>query len=146
MSAYARPTSLDEALELLAGEGAAPLGGGTDLAGQVDRGIRVPGLLVDLQDVGLDTIEPRQTVSRSAPRSPSATLQPPRARGLRRGRHGRRERRLTAVTGGRHRGWQPLPAHPLLVLPRARAHLLARRWGHLLRTARRPSQAQPPAG
>ncbi len=59
MTAYARPSSLDEALELLARDGAAPLGGGTDLAGQVDRGIRTPGLLVDLQDTGLDAIDAR---------------------------------------------------------------------------------------
>ena len=40
MSEYARAWSLDEALALLAEPGAAPLAGGTDLAGQVDRGIR----------------------------------------------------------------------------------------------------------
>jgi CO/xanthine dehydrogenase FAD-binding subunit len=57
VSAYARPTSLDEALELLAAEGAVPFGGGTDLAGQVDRGIREPSTLVDLRDAGLATIE-----------------------------------------------------------------------------------------
>ena len=33
MSAYARPASLDEALELLGEQGAAPLAGGTDLGG-----------------------------------------------------------------------------------------------------------------
>ena len=60
MSAYARPTSLDETLELLAAEGAVPLGGGTDLAGQVDRGIREPSTLVDLRDAGLATIEPER--------------------------------------------------------------------------------------
>ena len=59
MSAYARPASLDEALELLGEDGAAPLAGGTDLAGQIDRGIRTPGLLVDLRDAGLGTIEER---------------------------------------------------------------------------------------
>jgi xanthine dehydrogenase YagS FAD-binding subunit len=59
VSTYARPASLDEALELLARPGAAVLAGGTDLAGQVDRGIRAPGLLVDLQDTGLDTIDAR---------------------------------------------------------------------------------------
>ncbi len=58
MSAYARPTSVDEALELLIGEGAAVLAGGTDLAGQIDRGITAPSLLVDLQDAGLGGIEP----------------------------------------------------------------------------------------
>ena len=57
MSAYARPASLDEALGLLAEDGAAPLGGGTDLAGQVDRGIRTPAVLVDLREAGLGTIE-----------------------------------------------------------------------------------------
>jgi xanthine dehydrogenase YagS FAD-binding subunit len=57
VSAYVRPASLDEALELLADDGAAPHGGGTDLAGQVDRGIRVPTLLVDLRDAGLGGLE-----------------------------------------------------------------------------------------
>jgi xanthine dehydrogenase YagS FAD-binding subunit len=57
MSTYARPAGLDEALALLAGGGAAPLGGGTDLAGQVDRGIREPSLLVDLRDAGLGAID-----------------------------------------------------------------------------------------
>lgn len=57
MTTYARPKSLDEALELLAEDGAAPMGGGTDLAGQVDRGIRTPTALVDLGASGLDTIE-----------------------------------------------------------------------------------------
>jgi xanthine dehydrogenase YagS FAD-binding subunit len=53
---YARPGTLDEALDLLADEGAAPLAGGTDLAGQIDRGVREPHLLVDLQSLGLDGI------------------------------------------------------------------------------------------
>jgi len=57
MSEYARPASLDEALSLLSGDGAVPMGGGTDLAGQVDRGIRAPILLVDLRHAGLDGIE-----------------------------------------------------------------------------------------
>ncbi|MDH4345658.1 MAG: FAD binding domain-containing protein, partial [Thermoleophilia bacterium] len=56
MTVYARPRSLEEALEVLARDGAVPLGGGTDLAGQVDRGIRSPEVLVDLQAVGLDGI------------------------------------------------------------------------------------------
>ena len=56
MSGYARPASLDEALKLLSGDGAVPMGGGTDLAGQVDRGIRAPSLLVDLRDAGLGEI------------------------------------------------------------------------------------------
>jgi CO/xanthine dehydrogenase FAD-binding subunit len=57
MSVYARPASVDEALELLEQDGAAVLAGGTDLAGQIDRGIRAPALLVDLQDAGLGGIE-----------------------------------------------------------------------------------------
>ena len=57
-STYARPTSVEEALELLGQEGAAVLAGGTDLAGQIDRGIRSPELLVDLQAAGLGGIEP----------------------------------------------------------------------------------------
>jgi xanthine dehydrogenase YagS FAD-binding subunit len=56
MTVYARPSSVDEALELLARDGAAVLAGGTDLAGQIDHGIREPALLVDLQDVGLGGI------------------------------------------------------------------------------------------
>ena len=56
MSGYVRPASLDEALKLVAGEGAVPMGGGTDLAGQVDRGIRAPTVLVDLRDAGLREI------------------------------------------------------------------------------------------
>jgi len=55
-TAYARPASVDEALALLTQEGAAVLAGGTDLAGQIDRGIRTPALLVDLQDVGLGEV------------------------------------------------------------------------------------------
>lgn len=57
MSTYARPGTVDEALELLARDGAAVLAGGTDLAGQIDRGITEPALLVDLQDAGLGGIE-----------------------------------------------------------------------------------------
>jgi xanthine dehydrogenase YagS FAD-binding subunit len=56
MTAYARPGSLEQAIDLLAEPGAAPLGGGTDIAGQVDRGIRAPALLVDVQAAGLGEI------------------------------------------------------------------------------------------
>ena len=56
MTGYARPASVDEALELLTRDGAAVLAGGTDLAGQIDRGISRPALLVDLQDAGLGGI------------------------------------------------------------------------------------------
>ena len=58
MTLYARPTSVDEALELLTLDGATVLAGGTDLAGQIDRSITAPSLLVDLQDAGLGGIEP----------------------------------------------------------------------------------------
>ena len=58
MTEYARPGSFAEALELLARPGAAALAGGTDLAGQIDRGIRAPSLLVDLQAAGLGGIRP----------------------------------------------------------------------------------------
>ena len=61
MSGYARPAGLDEALALLAADGAVPFGGGTDLAGQVDRGIRAPAMLVDLRDAGLAAIAPDGT-------------------------------------------------------------------------------------
>jgi xanthine dehydrogenase YagS FAD-binding subunit len=57
MTTYARPATLDEALELLTEPGAAPAGGGTDLAGQIDRSIRTPAVIVDLQAAGLDGIE-----------------------------------------------------------------------------------------
>jgi xanthine dehydrogenase YagS FAD-binding subunit len=57
VSGYARPATIEDALELLAAGGAAPLAGGTDLAGQVDRGIRAPDLLVDLQALGLGGVE-----------------------------------------------------------------------------------------
>jgi xanthine dehydrogenase YagS FAD-binding subunit len=59
MTSYARPGSLDEALALLGRDGAAALGGGTDLAGQLDRGRREAEVLVDLQRVGLDGISAR---------------------------------------------------------------------------------------
>ncbi|HEU0337070.1 MAG TPA: FAD binding domain-containing protein [Gaiellaceae bacterium] len=59
MTAYARPSTVEDALELLADPAAVPLGGGTDLAGQVDRGIRAPSLLVDLQALGLAGIAER---------------------------------------------------------------------------------------
>jgi len=56
MTSYAKPASVDEALALLADDGATAMGGATDLAGQIDRGIRTPGLLVDLRAAGLGEI------------------------------------------------------------------------------------------
>lgn len=50
---YARPGSLEEALELLARPGSKPMAGGTDVAGQLDRNLDSPFLLVDLQAAGL---------------------------------------------------------------------------------------------
>ena len=64
MSTYARPESLDDALALLVDDAAAALGGGTDLAGQTDRGIRTPTVLVDLRDAGLGAIDEREGVLR----------------------------------------------------------------------------------
>jgi xanthine dehydrogenase YagS FAD-binding subunit len=58
MTSYARPGSLDEALGLLEADRAAVLAGGTDLTGQVDRGIREVDLLVDLQAAGLGGVGP----------------------------------------------------------------------------------------
>jgi len=55
---YERPGTLGEAFELLGRPGALPMAGGTDLAGQIDRGIVEPSLVVDLQGLGLDAIEP----------------------------------------------------------------------------------------
>lgn len=55
-ASYARPASVEETLELLERNGAAALAGGTDLAGQIDRRISSPSLLVDLQDAGLGGI------------------------------------------------------------------------------------------
>jgi xanthine dehydrogenase YagS FAD-binding subunit len=53
---YARPTQIGEALHLLAQPGARPMAGGTDLAGQLDRGLTSPSVVVDLQELGLDAI------------------------------------------------------------------------------------------
>jgi CO/xanthine dehydrogenase FAD-binding subunit len=53
---YARPREVREAIELLARPGARALAGGTDLAGQLDRGLAAPELLVDLQGLGLGEI------------------------------------------------------------------------------------------
>jgi xanthine dehydrogenase YagS FAD-binding subunit len=57
VTSYARPGTLPDALRLLEQPGAAAVGGGTDLAGQIDRGITSPALLVDLQATGIDRIE-----------------------------------------------------------------------------------------
>jgi xanthine dehydrogenase YagS FAD-binding subunit len=56
-AAYARPETVAEAVELLARPGALPMLGGTDLIGQLDRGIVAPELLVDMRRAGLDALE-----------------------------------------------------------------------------------------
>jgi xanthine dehydrogenase YagS FAD-binding subunit len=61
---YARPGNLGEALHLLAQPGARPLGGGTDLAGQLDRGLTSAATIVDLQSLGLDDISASATGAR----------------------------------------------------------------------------------
>jgi len=48
---YTRPHTIDEALEVLAGEGACPLAGGTDLLIQIRNGKRDPRVLVDLKGI-----------------------------------------------------------------------------------------------
>ena len=52
--AYHRPATLDEALELLTGPDTEPLGGGTVLNGLPEE---TPAEVVDLQALGLDTVE-----------------------------------------------------------------------------------------
>jgi CO/xanthine dehydrogenase FAD-binding subunit len=54
---YERPAAIDDALALLAEPGARAQGGGTDLAGQIDRGLADVDTLVDLQAAGLGAIE-----------------------------------------------------------------------------------------
>ncbi len=61
---YARPGNLGEALHLLAQPGARPLGGGTDLAGQLDRGLTSAATIVDLQALGLGAISASATGAR----------------------------------------------------------------------------------
>jgi CO/xanthine dehydrogenase FAD-binding subunit len=56
VSDYARPASVDEALALLETANARPVGGGTDMAGQIDRGLSAPAVLVDLQALPLRAI------------------------------------------------------------------------------------------
>jgi xanthine dehydrogenase YagS FAD-binding subunit len=53
---YARPTTVEAAVGLLAEPGALPMLGGTDLAGQMDRGIVAPEMIVDMRAAGLDRL------------------------------------------------------------------------------------------
>ncbi|MGN6379926.1 MAG: FAD binding domain-containing protein [Gaiellales bacterium] len=55
--AYVRAESATQAEELLKAGEARPMGGGTDLLTQLDRGIRAAGTVVDLRGLGLDGIE-----------------------------------------------------------------------------------------
>ena len=56
--AYIRPASADEASAALRTGSARPMGGGTDLLTQLDRGIRPADSVVDLRGLGLDEIAP----------------------------------------------------------------------------------------
>ena len=56
--AYIRPASADEAAAALRTGSARPMGGGTDLLTQLDRGIRPADSVVDLRGLGLDEIAP----------------------------------------------------------------------------------------
>ena len=53
---YLRPDGAERAAEALAGD-ARPMGGGTDLLPQLERGIRPAATVVDLRGLGLDGIE-----------------------------------------------------------------------------------------
>jgi xanthine dehydrogenase YagS FAD-binding subunit len=67
MKAFANvnPKDTREALSLLSGGRAAPVGGGSDLLGLVKEGIVSPELLVNLKSLtGLDGVEPRGTGAR----------------------------------------------------------------------------------
>jgi len=56
---YVRPANVDEAARALSEDDARPMGGGTDIVTQQDRGIRPARSLVDLRGLGLDGIEQR---------------------------------------------------------------------------------------
>jgi xanthine dehydrogenase YagS FAD-binding subunit len=58
--AYLRPSSADEAASALRDRSARPMGGGTDLLTQLDRGIRPADSVVDLRGLGLDEISPHE--------------------------------------------------------------------------------------
>ena len=58
--AYIRPASADEASAALRTGSARPMGGGTDLLTQLDRGIRPADSVVDLRGLGLDDIAPHE--------------------------------------------------------------------------------------
>lgn len=56
MTSYERPATLEAALDLLALPGSLPMFGGTDLLGQIDRGIVAPQLIVDMAQAGLSYV------------------------------------------------------------------------------------------
>ncbi|HWH65479.1 MAG TPA: FAD binding domain-containing protein, partial [Gaiellales bacterium] len=56
--AYARPAQIEEAAAALSQPAARPMGGGTDLLTQQDRGILPAESVVDLRGLGLDAITP----------------------------------------------------------------------------------------
>ena len=148
MSAYARPGSVDEALELLARRTAppcsraAPTSPGRSTAGSArprcSSTCRTRASAASTPDGDGLRIGATTTLAELAARRPR--------RAVRGRRDGRRPRGLAAPAQPGHRRRQPLPAHALLVLPRRGVDLLARRRRHLLRADRRPPQAQPRAG
>ena len=127
-------------------DGAAPLGGGTDVPGRstAASASRRCSSTCRRSGSGRD----RATAARArhrrdddaGRRGGDASMAPYARRA-----HRRRLGRVAAPAQRRHRRRQPLPAHALLVLPRPRVALLARRRRHLLRADRRPPQAQPRA-
>ena len=145
---YARPETLDEAFALLAARRAPDRRRHRPRWARSTAASSPPALLVDLQAAGLGGItRDGDGAARSAP---TATLADARGGGARRAlpavATAAAERGVAAAAQRRHGRRQPLPGHALLVLPRARVALLARRRRHLLRADRRPPQAQPRAG
>ena len=117
---YERPAALEEALELLRDPAARPHRRRHRPAGPGRARDRRPGALVDLQAAGLDGIARdgdglRIGATTTLAELAATTLLAPYA--AVRGRRGLG--RLAAAAQRRHRRRQPLPAHALLVLPRA---------------------------
>ena len=108
-----------------------------------------PATIVDLQALGLGGDRGRPAsgvrIGGTTTLADVAVERRARARG-RSSREAAARCRLAAPAQPGHRRRQPLPAHALLVLPRPRVELLARRRRHLLRPDRRAPQAQPAAG
>ena len=146
VSDYARPATLDEALELLARDGRRadgrrhrPRGAGRPRHPRAGAPRRPPGRRARRDRRGRRRRPDRRDGDARRARCLAAR------RAVRRRRDRGRSGRLAAPAQRRHGRREPLPAHALLVLPRRRVALLARRRRHLLRADRRPPQAQPRA-